>query len=89
MSITFRLNLNTLEFQKVSAIELDKIHRYCIENYFQDQYDYHEIFNLARMIHRLNLSELALNIILNQFQEETSEQSYQSGQESMRLAYCD
>jgi len=86
---TFRLNLMTSEFNGVSAKEVDRLYRYCTEHYQQDQYGYHEVSNLARMIHRLNLSELALNIILNQFEEEISEQSHQSGQESMRLAYCD
>ena len=85
MLTIFRLCLTTPEFKDVSALEADRISRYCTEHYKQDRYDYFEVSDLAKMIFQLVLSELALNIILNQFAEEISEQSHQSGQESIRL----
>ena len=87
MITIFRLCLTTLEFNAVSAIEVDRIHRYCTENYQQDQNGYHRVSNLPKMINQLTLSELALNVILTQFQEEISEESHQSGQESIQRMY--
>ena len=85
MLLTFRLNLITPEFKSLSALEANRIYLYCYEHYKQDRYDYFEVSDLAKMIFQLVLSQLALNIILNQFAEEISEQSHQSGQESIRL----
>ena len=75
MLTIFRLCLTTPEFKDVSALEADRLYLYCYKHYKQDQYDCFEVSDLAKMIYQLVLSELALNIILDQFAEDISEQS--------------
>ena len=71
MLTIFRLCLTTPEFKDVSALEADRLYKYCIEHYKLDQNDYFEVSDLAKMIFQLVLSQLALNIILNQFAEQS------------------
>ena len=85
----FRLSITAEEFINVSAIELDRIYRYCVEHCYQDLDGYHKMDDLPRMIHQLVLSQPALTVILNQFERQISEEAHQSGQESMRSTYCD
>jgi len=85
MLTIFRLCLTTPEFKDVSALEADRISRYCTEHYKQDRYDYFEVSDLAKMIFQLVLSELALNVIFDQLAEEISEQSHHRDDETLCL----